>query len=132
MACDQTQKLFWQIKQPRTRCFDDLLHSITFVGRQVVDDDDVAALEGWSQTFFKISEKGGSGHLAIYHKGRNHLVMASASIRMPIGGWNIRSGEQQTGCKSNRSFQHPESGCRKESSVREGRRRNEARSHATG
>ena len=29
------------------------------MGRQVVDDDDVAALERWSQTLFKISEEGG-------------------------------------------------------------------------
>src|SRR5271166_4277132 len=38
-------RIFRQIKQPRTRSVDDLLHSDSFVGREVVYDDDVAALE---------------------------------------------------------------------------------------
>src|SRR5271154_4830808 len=32
-------RIFRQIKQPRTRSVDDLLHSDTFVGREVVYDD---------------------------------------------------------------------------------------------
>lgn len=40
--------------------FNDLLHNITFMSRQVVDDDDVAALERRPQALFKISEEGGS------------------------------------------------------------------------
>lgn len=61
------------------------------MGRQVVDDDDVAALERWPQRLFKISEEGGSGHWAIYHKGCNHLVIANPSHegnRLPMPLWH--------------------------------------------
>src|SRR5271170_4888047 len=69
-------RIFWQIKQPRTRSVDDLLHSDTFVGREVVYDDDVAALECRLQTLFEIGEEGGSGHRAVHHERRDHFVMA--------------------------------------------------------
>jgi len=44
-------RIFRQIKQPRTRS-DDLLHSDTFVGREIVYDDEVAAPERRLQTLF--------------------------------------------------------------------------------
>ena len=72
-------RIFWQIKQPRPRSFDGLLHNNTLVSREVVDDDDVAALERWPQTLFEIGEEDGSGHGPIHHERRNHLVMAKPS-----------------------------------------------------
>ena len=83
-------RVFRQIKQPGTRSRDGLLHSNTFVGRKVVDDDDIAALECWPEALFEIGEKGGSDHRPIDHERRKPLVMARAGHKsdgfpMPCG-----------------------------------------------
>ena len=57
------------------------------MGRQIVDDDGVAALERRPQTLFEISQEGGSGHRPIHHEGRDHLVMAKPGYegdRLPM------------------------------------------------
>ena len=46
------------------------------MGREVVDDDDVAVPERWRQTLFEIGKEGGSGHWPIYHERGGQLVMA--------------------------------------------------------
>ena len=56
-----------------------LLHGVALVGRQIVDDDDIAALERWPQTLLDVGEEVGPGHWPINNKGRDHLLIAKPS-----------------------------------------------------
>ena len=52
------------------------LHGDTAMGREVIDDDDVAAPECWRQTLVDIGKEGSSGYWPIHYEGGGHLVMA--------------------------------------------------------
>ena len=75
----EVRRIFRQVKQFGVGGFDGLLHGDPLLGREVVDDDDVAVPECWRQTLFEIGKKGGSGHWPIHHKGSSHFVMAKPS-----------------------------------------------------
>jgi hypothetical protein len=53
-------RIFRQVKQRSAGSFDGLLHSDPLVGREVVDDDDLAVPERWRQILFEIGKEGGS------------------------------------------------------------------------
>jgi len=74
----KVRRIFWQVKQFRMGGFDGLLNSNTFVGWEVIHDDDVAAPERSCQTLLEVADEGGSGHRPIQHERRDHLVMAKA------------------------------------------------------
>src|ERR1022692_2621065 len=46
------------------------------MGREVIDDDDVAAPECWRQTLVDIGKEGSTGYWPIHYEGGGHLVMA--------------------------------------------------------
>src|SRR5450830_1902765 len=46
------------------------------MGREVIDDDDVAAPECWRQTLVDIGKEGSSGYWPIHYEGGGHLVVA--------------------------------------------------------
>src|SRR5271167_5272216 len=51
----EIRRIFRQVKQPRTGRFNGLLHSDTFVSRQVVDDDDVATLVNATAKMYRLA-----------------------------------------------------------------------------
>jgi len=72
----EVRRIFRQVKQFGAGGFDGLLHSDPLMGREVVDDDDVAVPECWRQTLFDVGKEGGSGHWPIHHEGGGQLIMA--------------------------------------------------------
>jgi hypothetical protein len=52
------------------------------VSRQIVYDDDIAALERWPQTLLDVGEEVGPGHWSIHNKGCDHLVIAKSSYEV--------------------------------------------------
>src|SRR5580704_15037364 len=75
----EVRRVRGQINSRRIRSLDRFHHAGYFVGRKIIHDDDVAAIERRGQTLFDIGEKYPSVDRAIDHEGGDHPVMARAS-----------------------------------------------------
>ncbi len=83
-----------QEQNPCASCLDRRLSRGAFVGGEIVHDDDVAFVEGWSQFFLDISLEDVPVHRGIDDKGRGEPVAAQArdeSLRHPMSEWRLRS-----------------------------------------
>src|SRR5258708_2583267 len=67
-----------QIKECRTCCFDRLPDAGDFMHREIVHDDDVAALECWNKELLHISQKHRPIHSALKYERCGHPAHAQA------------------------------------------------------
>ena len=91
----EVRRICRQKNYDRICSMDRFRHAAHFVSREVVHDDDVAAIERRSQTLFDIGEKCPPVHRPVNHEGCHHPVMAQASYqgdRLPMP---VRDGADQ-------------------------------------
>lgn len=72
----EVRRIARQVTQRRTGGLDGFAHTGDLMGFEVVDDHDVTALEGGSQTLFEIGDKACASHRSIDHEWCDHPVMA--------------------------------------------------------
>jgi hypothetical protein len=65
-----------QIQERRTYRFNRLLNASDFMHREIVHDNDIAALERWSKTLLYIGKKHRPIHRAVKHERRRHPALA--------------------------------------------------------
>jgi hypothetical protein len=78
-----------QILQPRADRFDRLADTSDLVGRKIIHDDGIAAIERRGQTLLDIRDKGRSVHWSVNDEGRDHPIIAQAGhegdgLPMPV------------------------------------------------
>ena len=99
-----------QVKQPCAGGFDGFLHPFDLVSRDVVHDDDVAALEGWRQALLDIREKDLAVERPLNHHRRGHAVAAQRCYERqrfpgrerhapnyPVASWTAAIGARHIG-----------------------------------
>ena len=67
--------IFRQVPERRADLFDDLANAGTHVGPAIVDDDDVTALQRWTQTLLQIGHKHLCRHGSFECHRRRHSVV---------------------------------------------------------
>ena len=80
-------RVLWQVKQCCAGRRDESLDRGSLVCRQIIDNDEVTALEKGPQTSFEIDQEGGSVHRPVHHERCNHLVVTKPGYqghRLPM------------------------------------------------
>src|ERR1035437_5059128 len=80
-----------QISKCRACSFNCLSYAGDLVSRKVVHDDDVFALERWSQTLLDIRQECFSGHCPIEHEGRRDSTVTQSGHEgdcLPVSVWH--------------------------------------------
>jgi hypothetical protein len=72
----EVRRIRRQITQRCSNSFDGVPNACALVSAGIIDDHDIAAIEGWSQTVLDIGDEDRSVHWPIYHQGRNHPVIS--------------------------------------------------------
>ena len=70
-----------------THSLDRVRHTGYLMSRKVVHDDDVTAVERWSQTLFDVGEEDCPVHRPIDHEGCDHPVVAQSDNRVMVFQW---------------------------------------------
>jgi uncharacterized protein YPO0396 len=92
----QVGRIGWQIKKLRTYRFNRLLNASDFMHRQIVHDDDIAALERWGKALLYISKKHRPIHRAIKHERRRHPALAQTRHESDCLPVSVRRVADQT------------------------------------
>src|SRR5262249_55903187 len=74
----EIRRIRWQIERGRTHSLDRVRHTGYLMSRKVVHDDDVTAVERWSQTLFDVCEEDRPVHRPIDHERCDHPVVAQS------------------------------------------------------
>jgi hypothetical protein len=75
----EVRGVFGQVEQAGTGGFDGLSDFVALMRAEIVENDDVASLEGWTQDLLDIGQEPGPVDRPIQHHGRRHLMMAQSS-----------------------------------------------------
>src|SRR6266542_6180123 len=81
----------WQINCRRPHSLDRIRHTSHLVSWEIVDDDNVAAIECRDETSFDIGEEGRSVHRSVDHEGGNDPIMTQTRHQgdgLPVPVWN--------------------------------------------
>src|SRR5215813_12455815 len=77
----EIRRIRWQIERGRTHSLDRVRHTGYLMSRKVVHDDDVTAVERWSQTLFDVCEKDRPVHRP--HRSRTVRPSRRGAVRQP-------------------------------------------------
>jgi hypothetical protein len=69
-------RILRKVAQRCSNSFDGVPNACDLVSGKIVHDDDIATIEGRSQTLLDIADEGRSVHWPIYHEGRNHPIIS--------------------------------------------------------
>lgn len=97
----------WQEQHPRPLSPNGVFRCRAFVGRKIVENDDVALCQGWCELRFDIGIEDASVHRAVDDEGRGQPVASQPGdegLGLPVPEWSLgpqalafRAASPQTG-----------------------------------